>query len=96
VVFSPPDAPRSRLVKRLVAVGPARVELRGGQLYIDGVRDDPPQGPAEKVELPDRGWDLRPGQYFVVGDNRANSYDSRDFGPISEDNLRGILRLGEP
>lgn len=90
VVLDKPGAPESLIVKRIVAKGPGRVALEDGLLYVNGDRHDPPQGPAEPVQLPDYVWQLREGQFFVVGDNRAESRDSRDFGPVERDAIRGV------
>lgn len=95
------DAPApcdQRLVKRLVAIGPAKVVIRYGDLYVDG----------EKLSDPDfdrhymcRGtyesdgaaciWDVPDGEMFVLGDNSGNSLDSRYWGTEPLDRL-----IGEP
>jgi len=107
-------------VKRAVALGDEVVELRQGQLLVDGRalarapcargQDGPPaeHGAATAfVETDAAGrrylvqwgpplWSrdlealpVQPGQVFVIGDNRDNSVDSRHWGPIARDRVRG-------
>ncbi len=93
VVFSRPEAPKTLLIKRAVVRGPARVETRGGYLYVDGARSDPPQGDYPDRSTPDNAWFLQADEFFLVGDNRMGSMDSRHFGPIPLTWLKGILVL---
>lgn len=91
IVLLAPGKNDEFLTKRIIATGPATVDLMGGQLYVDGRRNDPPQGPTRPLSAPDREWRLKPGEYFVAGDNRPRSYDSRDYGPITKDRIKGKL-----
>lgn len=94
VVMSKPDGSASYFVKRLVAGSGDRVALINGLLYVNGVPSPPPGLPDTPVEsLPDRSWAVPEDHIFVVGDNRSDSYDSRDFGPVPEALLRGRLRI---
>ena len=77
------------LIKRVIAVGGDRVEIRDNRVLVNGlVLDEPylapgawmaPQGP---VYVPD-------GHVWVMGDNRNNSRDSRSFGPIPVETIVG-------
>jgi signal peptidase I len=93
VIFKKPEVSSETLVKRLIAIGPDRVESRDGQLFVNGLRADPPSGPAPPDPPDDRSWDLAPGRGFVAGDNRGVSLDSRDYGPIELDAVMGIATV---
>jgi len=76
------------LIKRVVALAGETVEVRGGQVFIDGELLEEPWaprqgGPSYPSTL------ISPLHVFVLGDNRASSRDSRAFGPVSVDQLIG-------
>ena len=76
------------LVKRVIAVPGETVEIRDGAVFVDGVELDEPYA----IGL-DR-WDMQPltvseGAYFVLGDNRQASNDSRNFGVVPMENIVG-------
>ncbi len=80
-------------VKRLVALPGDTVEIAEGQLLIN---DQPVPNPPAMASLP-RDYPrhtLGKKQYFVIGDHRASSHDSRaaDVGPLTRDMLQGHVR----
>ncbi len=76
------------LIKRVVALPGETVEIRDGYLWIDGRPLDEPY-----VFNRDASWygpiTLGPDMYFVMGDNRGNSNDSRVFGPVPRQAIVG-------
>jgi len=92
VVFECPTQTGVDYVKRVVGLPGETVELRGGELHVDG-------------ELVEQGFDhiddlgsyppveVAEGKYYVLGDNRPRSKDSRCFGPVSKEQVRGVVRL---
>ena len=88
VVLRYPRNPRVDFVKRIVGVPGDRVYLRQGHLYVNGEMVDSDWTCIEdldstvEVTVPD-------GHYFVLGDNRAVSCDSREFGLVAEELVKG-------
>lgn len=79
-------------IKRVVAVGGDRIAVRRGRVYIDGVRQDEPyirpDASCSECNLPVTVV-VPEGQYYMMGDNRGASADSRVWGPVPEDNMIG-------
>ncbi len=88
VVLSEPGGKDRNLVKRVVAVSGQTVEVRNGVLMVDGqsIEEDYVQLRSEEAVPKQMVHD---DEVFVMGDNRSNSLDSRYFGPISADQIRG-------
>ena len=83
------------LIKRVVAVGGDTVEVKGGFLFVNGLQVDEPYLVSEGL-MPDfAAVVVPPESVFVMGDNRAVSYDSRKFGAIPEEDLLGeaVIRI---
>jgi len=77
-------------VKRLVALPGDTVQISGGHLYVNGEYVEDPEFMASvPYDYPLRL--LGEDEYFVIGDNRRTSHDSRadDVGPISQDAIMG-------
>ena len=83
------------LIKRVVAISGDTVEVRGGFLWVNGVQANEPYLTAPGT-MPDFTSVVVPSaSVFVMGDNRAVSYDSRKFGAIPEGDLLGeaVIRI---
>lgn len=100
VVF---NAPGSRigdppLIKRAIGLPGETVEIRESKIYINGVALDEVYINEPCTTCQDNTWVLGPEEYFVMGDNRNHSRDSRVFGPIRRANIIGeaFLRYWPP
>jgi len=92
VVFRFPGSPDRDFLKRIIGEPGDTVEIRNGTVYIDGAPLDEPYitnkpaytyGPAR----------VPPKNYFVLGDNRNDSYDSNLWGFLPEENITGRVDL---
>ena len=91
VVFSNPHGEGRRDIKRVLGLPGERVVMAKGMLYVGERQVAEPYlgGLPSSVGLGESEWDLGAGKFLVLGDNRAHSTDSRDFGPIQRDRIVG-------
>jgi signal peptidase I len=104
IVFKYPEEPERDFIKRLIGLPGETVELREKKVYINGKALDEPyvhflQPPGSASEFHEvTSYDVRerygpvtvpPNQYFVMGDNRDNSQDSRYWGFLPRDYIKG-------
>ena len=91
VVLDLPEM-EEKLVKRIVGLPGETVSIEDGFVYIDGepLAEDFPHVVSHQTMLPTR---LGPLQYYVLGDNRSNSNDSRAFGSVHRESIIGRVWL---
>ena len=96
IVFKYPVDPKKDFIKRLVGFGGESAEIRDGKIYVDDkvledpatfgkfyyYNHDPYGGPNDKIQIPE-------GAFYVLGDNSANSTDSRFWGFVPQKNVLG-------
>jgi len=104
ILFRAPHDSNSILVKRVIAVGGENVRIRQGEVIVNGMVTYEPyleltgkeratldSWPTDLENSGIRAVDVPAHSYFVLGDNRNSSLDSRGFGPIREDELVGVV-----
>jgi len=106
VVFKYPDEPDRDFIKRVIGLPGETVELRNKKVYINGKPIDepyvhflsPPSSAGQEVTSADVRENyapvtVPPDHYFVMGDNRDNSQDSRYWGFLPRDYVKGKALL---
>ena len=88
VVFRSPVQPDKDFIKRVIALPGDTVEVRGGQVFVNGEAVSEPYI-AHRAPYVVPRQTVPPHHYYVLGDNRPNSSDSHVWGPVPVDNLIG-------
>jgi signal peptidase I len=90
VVFDSVDEDDQTLIKRVVGLAEDEIQVQGGVLYVnDEAQEEPYLNDADQFRSYYGPTMVPEGHIFVMGDNRGNSADSRVFGPLPVENLKG-------
>jgi signal peptidase I len=100
VVLRDPEADGVLDVKRVVALPNESVEIRDGRVQVNGAAlEEPYVAPNVRTDSPrmeSNRYVVEDGRYFVLGDNRPESTDSRDFGAVPRRNVLGRIHKRRP
>ncbi len=95
VVFTPPVTNLDEYIKRVVAIPGETIMIKGGSVYINNELLGEPYLDSSVYTQPGAfltegmEYQVPEGKYIVMGDNRANSSDSRYWGPIAKKAMSG-------
>jgi signal peptidase I len=95
IVFRYPRDPRKSFIKRVVGLPGDRVRVLDGRVYLNGRLVSEPYVPEEYLDSRSHPEIKVPADsYFVLGDHRSMSNDSRDFGPVPRSYIYGKAVFG--
>lgn len=96
VVFRYPGDERSFYIKRVIGLPGERVTIMNGTVRVRKSGEEivlPEPYAARSVTSGDIDVTLGDTEYYVLGDNRGFSFDSRSWGPLAEDRMVGVVRM---
>lgn len=82
ISFHLPSDPEKHYIKRIIGLPSEFIEFTNSDIIVDGKKIMPNNIDYNKMNTV-HSWYLEPNQFFVLGDNYLDSYDSKSFGPIN-------------
>lgn len=93
IVFHNPNDKSEFYIKRIIGLPGEKIEIRNGIVTINEELFEEEYLPEGAIVDGDVSFDLKEDEYFVMGDNRSRSFDSRRWGPLKRDEIVGAVRL---
>jgi len=99
IVFRYPHNPSQFFIKRIIGLPGERIRLDKGSVYIyndknpEGLKLDETYLPKDLNTKGENDYQIKNDEYFVMGDNRNHSSDSRVWGPVKTSNVVGKVLL---
>ena len=95
VVFRYPRDTSKSYIKRVIGVAGDRIRIENGEVFVNGEALDEDYVPSEYADARSYSEVVVPANsFFVLGDHRTMSNDSRDFGPVNERYIYGKAVFG--
>ena len=93
IIFKYPKDKTKFFIKRIIGLPEEKISAVNGEVFVNNEKLD--ENYLIDKDFDDFASNLKSGEYFVMGDNRQESLDSRSWGPLPEDLIRGkaFLRL---
>lgn len=93
VVFKNPRNESEFYIKRVIGLPNELITIKNSEVFINGAKIKEDYLPADLKFSGNYSFNLGADEYFVMGDNRLQSYDSRSWGPLKQDEIVGATRL---
>lgn len=99
IIFTPPFDKNKYYIKRIIGLPNEKIEFKENNIYV--YNQNHPEGVILEENYlkniykfyPDFSVNLKNDEYFVLGDNREESYDSRAWGPIKKEDIVGRVLI---
>lgn len=85
------DIDTEDIIKRVIAMPGETISCENGIIYVNGKKQEEEYSKGITADFPKET--LEDDEYFVMGDNRENSLDSRKIGPIKAEKIKGVTSL---
>ena len=89
IVFNPPFGSQYPYIKRVIGLPGETVEIKNARVFIDGIPLEEDEYIKERPNYTMPATEITENEYFVLGDNRNNSNDSRNGWTVPRDNIIG-------
>ena len=93
IVFRNPNNEAQFFIKRIIGLPGETVTVTDNEVDIDGKKLNESYINVKNGMTGQQKFTLKSDQYFMMGDNRPQSYDSRGWGPLPKEEIIGMVRL---
>lgn len=93
IVLRNPTNESEFFIKRVIGLPGEQILISDSKVFVDGQRIDETYLPGNIAMSDTPPFELGESEFFVMGDNRQSSFDSRNWGPLEKNQIVGVVRL---